>query len=132
MSSSTFAGIAPRQRIQTTRMFCVVIVALFLFSTSAWHGTQVRLLHVLTPLGIVLAVVGALGRLWCSSYAAGNKNDFLLTAGPYSVTRNPLYFFSYLGGLGIAITTETFTIPLLFTAWFAWYYRDVIRGENLT
>lgn len=54
----------------------------------------------------------------------------LMTVGPYSLSRSPLYGFSLLGGLGIAITTETLTIPLLFAAWFAWYYRDVIAGEE--
>lgn len=123
-------GVSPQRRIQATRFVCIGIVALFLISRSAWHDIGGVIPHLLTPLGILLASAGALGRLWCSSYAAGNKNAVLMTVGPYSLSRNPLYGFSLLGGLGIAITTETVTIPLLFSAWFAWYYRDVIAGEE--
>ncbi|HMN47247.1 MAG TPA: isoprenylcysteine carboxylmethyltransferase family protein [Povalibacter sp.] len=114
-----------------TRAFCLVIVALFLISRSAWHESSGTVAHVLTPIGIVLAAIGALGRLWCSSYMAGNKNVQLVRVGPYSLTRNPLYVFSFLGGLGITITTETLTLPVLFMVWFAWYYRDVIQQEEV-
>ncbi len=122
--------VTPQRRIQVTRLVCAGIVALFLVSRSAWHDIGSAIAHLLTPLGILLASAGALGRLWCSSYAAGNKNAVLMTVGPYSLSRNPLYGFSLLGGLGIAITTETVTIPLLFAAWFAWYYRNVIASEE--
>lgn len=122
--------IIARRRIWATRIFCMGIVGLFLLSCSAWHTGNGTLPHVLSPLGVVLATLGCLGRIWCSSYAAGNKNALLMTLGPYSLTRNPLYFFSFIGGIGIAITTETLTIPLLFAAWFFWYYRAVIAGEE--
>lgn len=123
-------AIPARRRIWVTRGFCAGVLLLFLLSSSAWHEVAGVVPHLLTPLGILLAAVGALGRLWCSSYIAGNKNSRLMTNGPYSLTRNPLYLFTFIGGMGIAITTETLLIPLLFAAWFAWYYRDVIAGEE--
>lgn len=123
-------GIPARRRIWMTRGFSAGIIVLFLFSRSAWDEVGVPLPHLLTPLGILLAAVGALGRLWCSSYAAGNKNSRLIVAGPYSLTRNPLYFFTFIGGVGISITTETLLIPILFIAWFFYYYHGVIAGEE--
>lgn len=119
-----------RRRLVDTRAFCFVMVILYLMSRSAWHEIGGPIAHLLTPLGIVLAAIGALGRLWCSSYLAGNKNTRLVTFGPYSLTRNPLYVFSFVGGLGITITTETLTIPVLFVIWFALYYRGVISTEE--
>lgn len=119
-----------RWRIWITRLFCVAIVGLFLVSLPAWHHHDGLMVHLITPLGLILASIGAIGRLWCSSYAAGNKNSRLLREGPYSLTRNPLYGFSFLGGLGVAITTETFTIPALFVAGFALYYHFVITEEE--
>ncbi|HEY0914061.1 MAG TPA: isoprenylcysteine carboxylmethyltransferase family protein [Solimonas sp.] len=118
------------RRFWVTRLFCVGIVLLYLLSASYWHDNDAWITHLLTPMGIVLAAAGALGRLWSSSYASGNKNTQLLTVGPYSLMRNPLYAFSYVGGLGIAITTETLVIPLLFTIWFFWYYPKVVTGEE--
>jgi protein-S-isoprenylcysteine O-methyltransferase Ste14 len=123
-------GVPARRRIWATRAFCAGVVLLFLVSRPGWHEAGFLAPHLLTPLGLLLAAGGALGRLWCSSYIAGRKDMELITSGPYSVMRNPLYFFSFLGGLGIAITTETLTVPLLFVAWFAYYYRDVIAGEE--
>ncbi len=119
-----------RWRIWVTRLFCVAIVGLFLISQPALHGRDSLMVHLITPLGLVLAASGAIGRLWCSSYAAGNKNCQLLREGPYALTRNPLYGFSFLGGLGIAITTETLTIPALFVGGFALYYHFVIAEEE--
>lgn len=119
-----------RRRLWASRGVSVLLVGLFLASRSGWHDLGGLLTHILTPLGIVLAAVGALGRLWCSSYAAGNKNTCLLVVGPYSLTRNPLYLFSFIGGLGVAITTETLVIPLAFTVWFIVYYRGVVAGEE--
>lgn len=119
-----------RRRLWASRGVSVLLVGLFLSSRSGWHEIGGLLPHILTPLGIVLAAIGALGRLWCSSYAAGNKNKLLLVVGPYSLTRNPLYLFSFIGGLGIAITTETLVIPLAFTVWFIAYYRGVVAGEE--
>lgn len=103
---------------------------LFLVSRSGWDDINVMATHIVVPIGVVLALIGALGRVWCSSYAAGNKNAVLLREGPYSITRNPLYFFSFIGGLGIVITTETITIPVLFSVCFALHYRKVIASEE--
>jgi hypothetical protein len=50
--------------------------------------------------GIALIIVCIVGRTWCSLYIGGRKIDHLVTLGPYSVVRNPLYFFSILGAAG--------------------------------
>lgn len=44
--------------------------------------------------------------------------------------RNPLYFFSFIGGIGVACATETFTIPLLTALAFGIYYPSVIKKEQ--
>jgi protein-S-isoprenylcysteine O-methyltransferase Ste14 len=44
-----------------------------------------------------LAAMIASHRLWCSLYISGYKNSQLITSGPYSLCRNPLYFFSFVG-----------------------------------
>ena len=47
-------------------------------------------------LGFVLVVFGSFGRIWASLYIEGNKTKNLITAGPFSMVRNPLYFFSLI------------------------------------
>jgi hypothetical protein len=44
-----------------------------------------------------------LGRLWSILYVGGRKNDELVVSGPFSMTRNPLYFFSTVGAVGIGL-----------------------------
>ncbi len=60
-------------------------------------------------LGIPLVVLGEIVRVWSLSHI-GNKSrsqeaetEQLTVTGPYSLTRNPLYWGNYLDGLGITI-----------------------------
>jgi hypothetical protein len=63
-------------------------------------------------------------------YIAGYKDHVLVTTGPYSMVRHPLYFFSLIGGVGVGLTTETLLIPGMVLLAFALYYPAVIRSED--
>lgn len=118
-------------RIRLSWFFLLAVVAVFLTTTSAWEVRCDAVAESLFVAGIVLAGVGAMGRIWCSVYIAGYKNGPLIVNGPYSICRNPLYFFSLIGSLGVAMTTETTTIPLIVGLAFAIYYPSVIRREEV-
>lgn len=60
--------------------------------------------------GFALVVLGCLGRIWSSVFIAGLKDEVLVTHGPYSLCRHPLYACSLLGAVGIGITSRS---PLL-------------------
>src|SRR5262245_44141213 len=67
--------------------------------------------HVLAGLvGLTCVVLACLGRIWCSVFIAGRKDEQLVTTGPYSLCRHPLYSCSVLGALGLGITSRS---PLL-------------------
>jgi hypothetical protein len=80
--------------------------------------------------GLIFVAIASLGRMWCSLYIAGYKDDKLVTEGPYSICRNPLYFFSMVGVIGIGCATETFAFPIVFILLFALYYPFVIKSEE--
>jgi len=61
-------------------------------------------------LGLALMIVAAIGRIWCSAHIAGYKDTHLVTSGPYSACRNPLYAFSILGSLGVGLATRSIVI----------------------
>jgi protein-S-isoprenylcysteine O-methyltransferase Ste14 len=86
--------------------------------------------RVMFLVGIVLAGVGMVGRIWCLTYSSGYKSSELVVQGPYSVTRNPLYFFSFIGLIGIGLATETLTLTLFLILFFALVYPAVISGEE--
>lgn len=81
-------------------------------------------------LGFGLLAVAALGRLWCLSYIAGFKNEILVTEGPYSVVRNPLYVFNFIGAVGFGLAVENPFLAALLALGFSLLYPGVIRQEE--
>ena len=116
-------------RILFTRLYVALLAGLILFSASYWQPGPFGVAGILLA-ALVLTSTAAVGRLWCSLYIAGYKKACLVTDGPYAMSRNPLYFFSMLGAVGVALLTHTFTIPVLVLASFAVYYPNVIRAEE--
>ena len=86
--------------------------------------------ELLSLVGIILIGIAVIGRVWCGSFICGFKNATLVMAGPYSACRNPLYFFSFLGALGIGLTTQTLTIPAVISVLFWLYYAPVMTTEE--
>ena len=81
-------------------------------------------------IGLSLALVGCLGRVWCSLFIDGFKTKELVTCGPYSVCRNPLYFFSAVGAIGVAFGSATLAGPVVVSLCFAAYYPAIIKAEE--
>jgi protein-S-isoprenylcysteine O-methyltransferase Ste14 len=118
-----------RTRLLVSRLFGLTLLFMLAFGTSYWSMAPM-FDQVLFLAGVILAVVGFCGRLWCHSYIAGRKKRVLVMEGPYSLCRHPLYFFSLVGGIGLGLCTETFSAALLFALAFAVYYPQAIRGEE--
>ena len=74
-----------------------------------------------------LAFVGILIRAWATGHI--RKNDELTISGPYALTRNPLYFGSFVIGLGFSIAGGNLIIPGVFLACFAAIYAPVMQRE---
>jgi protein-S-isoprenylcysteine O-methyltransferase Ste14 len=119
-----------RLRIIISRGIVACIFALLLVNESKWDLVCPWISMTFFSIGVFLAGIGALGRLWCSVYIAGFKTQKLITMGPYSMMRNPLYFFSLLGAIGLGLASETITIPVLIVFSFAVYYPFVIKSEE--
>lgn len=119
-----------KYRILISRIVVVFVLFFIAATKSRWETDNEMLSFILLFIGIVLVGVASLGRMWCSLYIAGYKDKQLITKGPYSMCRNPLYFFSMVGVLGIGFCTETLVFPLLFIILFSCYYPFVIKSEE--
>lgn len=119
-----------RHRIALSRLLVAAVIGLIAVSGSHWDEHSPVMGDGLMAFGLVLIGLATVGRLWCNLYIVGYKNQTLLTTGPYSISRNPLYFFSALGGIGVGLATKTMFFGVLIASIFALTYRGVIRTEE--
>jgi protein-S-isoprenylcysteine O-methyltransferase Ste14 len=103
--------------VQTIRKIVLAIgiaLGLFVFAaTDSKHVTGSAMHELIEWIGFVLITMCILGRTWSSLYIGGRKIEELVTVGPYSVMRNPLYFFSILGGAGVGAQSGSVVVALI-------------------
>jgi len=63
--------------------------------------------HLLGIAGFACVTLACLGRIWCSLFIAGHKDETLVTSGPFAYCRHPLYSFSILGALGMGFASKS-------------------------
>ena len=107
-----------RMRIRALQAGGFLVAALMLVVHPAIGGDPHEVIE-LAGVGVVLACIA--GRMWSILYIGSRKNSDLVTVGPYSMTRNPLYFFSTVGAAGIGLMLGSFVMAGLLTlaAWLA-------------
>lgn len=81
-------------------------------------------------IGFVLVVFGSFGRIWSSLYIEGHKTKNLITAGPFSIVRNPLYFFSLIMLLGFSLALKSIYLPLSLLLIFVIFHIPTIANEE--
>lgn len=105
------------QRIQRIRKWALGLallgaVTLAMVSTTWWGDNGFH--EGLKSFGLGAIVISIVGRAWCSLYIGGRKKAEIVSTGPYSVSRNPLYVFSYAGAFGVGAQTGSLTMAALF------------------
>lgn len=95
-----------RRRIAIGGIIAIIFAAL-LFVSSAWSEAVHEYIEAF---GIGIIIIAILGRMWCTLYIGGRKSAEIVSGGPYSVTRNPLYVFSTVGAFGIGCMTGSLSV----------------------
>lgn len=114
---------------QKTRLLIARVLSLMVFILMM---VSVGNPHVVADIiGFVLIVIGGVGRIWSAAYISGFKSGKVVNIGPYSLVRNPLYFFSLLGfiGIGLVFGSILLTLALVFV-FFASHWYTIKFEEN--
>ncbi len=94
-----------RTRIRILQAGGLVLASLMLLAHPLIGGEAHEAIELA---GVALVLVCIAGRMWSILYIGSRKNRDLVTGGPYSMTRNPLYFFSTLGAAGVGLMLGSF------------------------
>ena len=81
-------------------------------------------------IGFVLVVFGSFGRIWASLYIEGHKTKNLIISGPFSMVRNPLYFFSLVMLLGFSLALKSIYLPISLLLIFVIFHIPTIANEE--
>jgi protein-S-isoprenylcysteine O-methyltransferase Ste14 len=107
----------------------LLVLAALLLSESVWPSDS--LLHQACEMaGYALILLCIAGRSWCALYIGGRKKAELVQDGPYSISRNPLYVFSLLGGVGIGLQAGNITAGLAGGLFVFAIFSAVIQREE--
>lgn len=91
-----------RIRIWTLRAFAaLILLPIVILTKPLWDSGWSRDLTRVS--GTLLIVAGVLGRFWAILYIGTRKNKVVMSDGPYSVCRHPLYLSSTLGVAGFGL-----------------------------
>jgi protein-S-isoprenylcysteine O-methyltransferase Ste14 len=104
-------GDVQRMRKYMIAAGCLVIVAMVFVTRPVYDSTYYGFWS--QAFGIFLILSGFGIRLWCTLYIGGRKNKDLMSSGPYSLCRNPLYVGSILAAVGIGLQTQMLTFGIL-------------------
>lgn len=121
------------QAIRKIVLYVVVALGAFVFAVTTSIYPSGEAIHEMVEwFGVVLIVSCILGRTWSSLYIGGRKIEEFVRTGPYSVMRNPLYFFSFLGAAGVGMQVGSVILGLI-CATLAWlvFYVVVLQEEQV-
>ncbi len=116
-------------RIRDSKIIALVSIVI-IFLTKQMYAPETAEHLVIDYLGYFLISFCALGRVYTTAFLGGHKNAELITYGPFSVVRNPLYFFSLLGVTGIAMVTMHTLVWLFAPVAFIFLYHFLIGREE--
>jgi len=112
-----------------SRLFAVALIGTLLVSTPMLASDSL-LSSLMHWLGYALVIAGAFGRIYCTAFIGGRKNDEVVRHGPFGMVRNPLYVCSFVAACGIGLQSGMFTVLLVLAGVFVLYYPLVVAREE--
>jgi protein-S-isoprenylcysteine O-methyltransferase Ste14 len=85
---------------------------------------------MIQSLACTLFLAGGACRFWAMLYIGGRKGRMVVSQGPYSLLRNPLYFGTFLMSLALVVFLENLTSIIGFAAISTIYLGSTIPSEE--
>jgi protein-S-isoprenylcysteine O-methyltransferase Ste14 len=117
-------------RIFFTRIFVLLLLPLILCTAPVGFQDNIWLIKSMEFIGYLLLIICAFGRSFSSVFIGGYKNKKIVSPGIYSIVRNPLYVFSFIGVVGIGLVSLRLTVLFILTTAFILYYKTVVNREE--
>ena len=129
----TKKNLVAKKRIIVLRLSILSIITLIILDNnfSAYNlDIDLNTSILFSCIGFALVVLGGFGRIWSSLYLEGFKTKKLIKDGPYSMVRNPLYFFSLIILLGICFAIKSIPISIALLSVFILFHVPTIINEE--
>ena len=122
-----------RIRIQGFLIFLFLTLSVPLSKFLFQHWKQEILDKIFDAVGMGVVLFGFLFRISARGYKAENslEGNNLVAEGPYSLVRNPMYFGTFLIGIGaITVLFNWWAFPLFFIIFLLIYIPQIHREEE--
>jgi protein-S-isoprenylcysteine O-methyltransferase Ste14 len=123
------------RRVQQKRKQVLIVgiaigVVLLATSDSHWRIAWPNVHRGIQWSGLLMILICILGRTWATLYIGGQKQRELVTKGPYSVVRNPLYLFTLFGAAGIGALSGSLVMAVVCAGFATAVFLSVVRQEE--
>lgn len=110
----------------------IIIMTGFLFAFRNLYPHNPFLDDALDFLGFIILLVGIILRMSARGHkkAHSQKSEKLVTSGPYTLVRNPMYLGSFLMGAGfILMVWPWWSLPVFAGLFYARFTRQIVKEE---
>ena len=99
-------------RLNIIRLAFIPIILVAIFVRPAWELGSFKS-FLMEFGGYLFLLAGLTIRIWCIFYIGNRKSKEIITTGPYSLCRNPLYAGTFLLAIGVGLCFENVIMVLL-------------------
>ena len=121
-----------RVKIDSAILSFIIIMTGFLFVFRDIYPRNPFLDDALDFLGFIVLLTGIILRMSARGHkkAHSQKSEKLVTTGPYTLVRNPMYLGSFLMGAGfILMVWPWWSLPLFGVLFYARFIRQIVKEE---